>query len=626
MTRPFSTRWLTSILAVFGAGVIAFGGAPLPAAAGAASTVQWGQWPNSGPVPGGGYAPSMQYDADAGNTVLFGGRVLGVRKNETWVWQGASWAQQAPTHVPPARYAAAMAYDPVHKTVVLFGGEDALLSELSDAWSWNGTDWTDITPSAPQNRPSAREFSSMAYDSVTHTIVLFGGLTFTPTATPVQDTWTFDGTTWTQVFPTTVPSARYAMTLTTDPATGHAMMFGGTNTANPSVAGDYLNDTWIWNGSDWIQQQPATSPGGRVLPALAVDTIAKQVVMFGGGNETGDLQDLWTWNGTNWLQRSPATEPPARAGAAMTYDPFHHQTVLFGGSNAASPSDTWLLSSVPLPVTAVTATNHANARSTVSWTASASNGGSPITNYHVVSVDYTSLARGWQTCNTTALTCTVVGLTNGDAYRFVVTATNSVGDSAAAQSPAIEPAAPPAAPTKVVASSNLDRKSVVSWVAPANHGAAITKYAVTAAPGGRTCTAAITYCTVLGLTNGVAYRFTVKATNVVGTGPASAPSNIATPRTVPGAPTITKVVTGVGTIAIAWGPAATTGGSVVTGYNVYAGIASGKQSTRPLNATPLHVRSFTWHTARGVTYYLTVRAINARGIGPPSRQAVAKAK
>jgi len=86
------------------------------------------------------------------------------------------------------------------------------------------------------------------------------------------------------------------------------------------------------------------------------------------------------------------------------------------------------------------------------------------------------------------------------------------------------------------------------------------------------------------------------------------------------------VVTGVGTIAIAWGPAATTGGSVVTGYNVYAGIASGKQSTRPLNATPLHVRSFTWHTARGVTYYLTVRAINARGIGPPSRQAVAKAK
>ena len=52
-----------------------------------------------------------------------------------------------------------------------------------------------------------------------------------------------------------------------------------------------------------------------------------------------------------------------------------------------------------------------------------------------------------------------------------------------------------------------------------------------------TPTAATSY-TVTGLTNGVAYTFTVKATNVVGTGAASGASNSVTPATLPGAPAV----------------------------------------------------------------------------------------
>jgi hypothetical protein len=87
---------------------------------------------------------------------------------------------------------------------------------------------------------------------------------------------------------------------------------------------------------------------------------------------------------------------------------------------------------------------------------------------------------------------------------------------------AVVPGAPRAVKATAAATS-----AKVTWTAPlSDGGAAITSYRVTAAPGGRTCTATAPTrtCTVTGLTPGTAYRFTVKATNAVGTGPASAAS------------------------------------------------------------------------------------------------------
>ena len=85
--------------------------------------------------------------------------------------------------------------------------------------------------------------------------------------------------------------------------------------------------------------------------------------------------------------------------------------------------------------TGVSATSGGNATTAVSWTAP-SDGGSPITLY-------TATSNAGQTCSSATTSCSITGLTNGTAYTFTVTATNTIGVSdPSAPSSAVTPAAP----------------------------------------------------------------------------------------------------------------------------------------------------------------------------------------
>jgi Fibronectin type III domain/Domain of unknown function DUF11 len=136
-------------------------------------------------------------------------------------------------------------------------------------------------------------------------------------------------------------------------------------------------------------------------------------------------------------------------------------------------------------------------------------------------------------------TSTNISVAQNVAYQFQVSASNAQGTSALSASSNVVPvgAALPGTPTNVTAVAG-DTQASVSWTAPiTSNGAIVTSYTVTGYVNGvvsasSTIAAPATssVSTILsGLTNGLAYTFTVHATSAGGNGFESAPSAPITP-------------------------------------------------------------------------------------------------
>jgi hypothetical protein len=247
-----------------------------------------------------------------------------------------SWSQLTPPLAPSVRTDAAMAYDTSTSSVYLFGGYNAG-SYYSDTWALNGTTWSNVSPAA-NTPPSARQGHAMAYDSNTGVVILFGG---SPNGSQAyNDTWQWNGTTWTQLTPTNQPSARLYHSMTYDSNNQTIVLFGGQS----APGGTTLSDTWIWNGSNWVQQFPAQSPIGVWGHASCYNSSTNQVIITGGYCQEY-MAETWAWNGTTWSQITGTPNPTSRTWAAMAYDPSTSNCVLFGGFNGSnSLNDTWTLS------------------------------------------------------------------------------------------------------------------------------------------------------------------------------------------------------------------------------------------------------------------------------------------
>lgn len=243
----------------------------------------------------------------------------------------------------------------------------------------------------------------------------------------------------------TIKAAYYPFDSTTPVDPAFSTTTGNTGTANLTqvALGSAASSTWTGTSyfDDLAVQPSSTSFIGVFAAAGSTAPGAPTGVTATAGN--GQATVGWTAPASNGgsaitgytVTSSPGgftatTAGPTSAivtgltnGTTYTFTVTATNAIGTGPASPASPSVT--PATVPGAPTSVNAVP-GDGQAAVSWTAPASNGGSAITGYTVTS------SPGGLTASTAGTTsAAVMGLTNGTAYTFTVTAANAIGTGAA---------------------------------------------------------------------------------------------------------------------------------------------------------------------------------------------------
>ena len=215
---------------------------------------------------------------------------------QTWLWDGAGWSMSGAGGPAPATWA--FAWDEANMNAVLYGGDTA-----NQTWTWDGGSWTLRGPGAS---PPARSFpygpgeNGLAYHKGLGYVVLFGGVT-TDASSVFDDTWSWDGTTWSELTFAFQPSAR-ATTLSGDDTNEVVWLYGGYNAALGGVP--TLKDTWGLFG----EGPPVPSVGalflsdGTVWHNVLVDGVLYNAEDGSGWQDVTTEGALYLSNGSEQIQ------------------------------------------------------------------------------------------------------------------------------------------------------------------------------------------------------------------------------------------------------------------------------------------------------------------------------------
>ena len=313
---------------------------------------------------------------------------------------GPAWSQLQVGTSPAWGVNTALAYDPSTHQVLMFGGEPTV-GQLGDfatdetrVWSAAASSWLLLAPAV---RPSARESASMAFDSATAQMVLFGG--YDPDfGVDLLDTWLWNGSTWTAASTTAQPPA--GSKLVFDSATNQLLAFGaglpwrwtgadwvllaagqglpggllGTafDTANHQLVGLFWSgtgvQTWVWNGAAWLRMVTATSLPSDIAASMVFDQGINQLVLVTKVISSG-LAQTWSWRGTDW-QQIPTAGPTGALDLDVVFNGAQGQLLLFDvlSGDAGPPNLTWALN-VPTTTTLTVSPASPTVGATVTLTA-----------------------------------------------------------------------------------------------------------------------------------------------------------------------------------------------------------------------------------------------------------------
>src|SRR6202522_393592 len=214
---------------------------------------------------------------------------------------------------------------------------------------------------------------------------------------------------------------------------------------------------------------------------------------------------------------------------------------------------------------------------------------------------------------------TDTGLTNGTKYFYVVSASNSVGQSANSAEVNATPVLPtPATPTGLAATAGNAQVSL-NWSASTGATSYHVKRSTASGSETQISAPASNSYTDTGLTNGIKYFYVVSAVNSGGESANSSEVNATptAPASPPATPTGLQATAGNAQVSLSWD--ASTG---ATSYNVKRSTANGGPFSATL-ASPAVTNYIDTAVTNGTTYYYVVSAVNASGESGNSAQASA---
>ncbi|MHC1680336.1 MAG: fibronectin type III domain-containing protein [Methanomassiliicoccales archaeon] len=300
-------------------------------------------------------------------------------------------------------------------------------------------------------------------------------------------------------------------------------------------------------------------------------------------------------------------------GVSYTYAIAAHNAA---GNGAKSSTVQTTPRTVPDAPTDLLATP-GNAQVDLTWNAPADDGGADIDHYLVY-------RNGIDVGHPTALSFVDSSLTNGATYTYTVAAHNVAGYGPASSPIDATPFTVPGVPTDLQATPG-DSFVNLTWSAPDfDGGRDILSYQIWrgATSGSETYWTQVTslWYNDTGLVNEQTYYYLVKAVNTAGPGASSSevfaePSPDIFP---PSAPLNLQTVAGDEQITLSWDPPGNNGGSPVTAYKVYRGLAPGEGALLlTLGNEESHLDT---ELENGLRYYYAISAVNVAGEGPLSTE------
>jgi hypothetical protein len=194
--------------------------------------------------------------------------------------------------------------------------------------------------SAPASgQPSARTGAAMAYDVADQSVVLFGGQSRTR---GLDDTWTWDGSAWSQAHPATSPPALADAQMTFDPVSRQVILIG---TEEPAGIELPIACSSSSGSSGSATSKPASIAPDTPIPAIAPvpnatanATAPTTVTSSACGTSLSPRAVTWLWNGSDWSKFTGTTPVVGFGSGTLATDPVAGRVVLLTRGPFAEPA------------------------------------------------------------------------------------------------------------------------------------------------------------------------------------------------------------------------------------------------------------------------------------------------